>query len=94
MKSFLKWLATSPTASVLKIAVGGLLVIVFDSVDSLNLPTGVALAITALIPVIVDALNPQDPRFGVGKTPSLKDFLAVIDKFANELESNTNSKKP
>jgi len=94
MNKFLKWLGTSPTAAVLKIALGGLLVIVFDSIDSYNLPAGVALAITALIPVIVDALNPQDPRFGRGKSPSLKDFLAVIDGIVGERQSAVEPKKP
>lgn len=93
MNKFLKWLSNSPTAAVLKVALGGLLVIVFDSINSYNLPPIAALAITALIPVIVDALNPNDPRFGKGKAPSLAQFIEVIDAIVeNHKADNKNSK--
>jgi len=78
MKSFLKWLASSPTASVLKIAFAGLLATGVDALNSFHLPTSIIIIITALVPVIVDALNPHDPRFGKGKAPSLEDFLTAL----------------
>jgi hypothetical protein len=78
MKKFLKWLASSPTASALKIVLGGSLAIAVDYIDSFNLPPTVALLITALVPLAIDALNPHDPRFGKGKTPTLADFLEAI----------------
>jgi len=78
MKKFLKWLASSPTASVLKIVLGGSLAIAIDYVDSFNLPPTIALLVVAVVPLIIDALNPHDPRFGKGKTPTLMDFLEAI----------------
>jgi hypothetical protein len=78
MKNFLKWLSTSPIAAILKVAIGGLLATAFDAIDSFHLPASVALGITAVIPVIIDALNPHDPRFGKGKQPSLQDLIDAI----------------
>jgi len=78
MKKFLKWLATSPSAAALKVILGGSLAIAIDYVDSFNLPPTVALLVTAIVPLVIDALNPHDPRFGKGKAPSLVDFLEAI----------------
>jgi len=78
MKKFLKWLASSPTASALKIVLGGSLAVVINQIDSFNLPPAIALLIVAVIPLVIDALNPHDPRFGKGKTPTLVDFLEAI----------------
>jgi len=89
MNTFLKWFGTSPVAAVLKIAVSGLLVIVFDSINSYHLPAGVALVITAFIPVVVDYLNPHDARFGKGAAPSLVDFLQAYTKVINAESANS-----
>jgi len=78
MKKFLKWLASSPSAAALKVILGGSLAIFIDYVDSFNLPPTIALLIVAVVPLIIDALNPHDPRFGRGKTPTLVDFLEAI----------------
>jgi hypothetical protein len=78
MKKFLKWLASSPTASALKIVLGGSLAVFINYVDLFELPPTVALLITAIVPLIIDALNPHDPRFGKGKTPTLIDFFEAI----------------
>lgn len=78
MKKFLKWLAKSPTAAALKIILGGSLAIALDYVDSFNLPPTAVLLVTALVPLVIDALNPHDPRFGKGKEPTLSDFLEAF----------------
>jgi len=78
MKKFLKWLASSPSAAALKVILGGSLAIAIDYVDAFNLPPTIALLIVAVVPLVIDALNPHDPRFGRGKTPTLADFLEAI----------------
>jgi len=88
MKKFLKWLATSPTASALKIILAGALATLIDYIDSFNLQPAVALAIVAIVPVIIDALNPHDPRFGKGKSPSLGDFLEALQKMTTKEINN------
>jgi len=84
MKSFLKWLATSPTASAFKIVLGGLLAVGIDCVDSFHLSPAISLLVVAVIPVVVDALNPHDPRFGKGKAPSLSDFVDALESAVQE----------
>ena len=84
MKSFLKWLALSPTASLLKIALASTLALGLDAIDSFHLPAALMLVITIVVPVVIDALNPQDPRFGKGKAPTLKDFLEALLAAAEE----------
>jgi hypothetical protein len=78
MKKFLKWLASSPTASALKIVLSGSLAVLINQIDSFDLPPVIALLIVAVIPLVIDALNPHDPRFGKGKTPTLIDFFEAI----------------
>lgn len=78
MQKFLQWLAKSPTASALKVILAGGLAAAIDYVDSFHLPPTVALLVVAVVPVIIDALNPHDPRFGKGKTPSLLEFLEAL----------------
>lgn len=91
MNKFLKWLASSPTASALKIIFAGTLAIAIDYIDSFNLPPAISLAIVAVLPVIIDALNPHDPRFGKGKTPTLLDFFVALENARKP--KNTVSKK-
>jgi hypothetical protein len=99
MKNFSKWVATSPIAGALKIFLGALLAIAFDSIDSFNLSPFAALLITAVIPVAIDALNPHDPRFGRGKAPSLQDLLdailpVLVDPKAEDVSIESVAKKP
>lgn len=64
MKEFEKWLATSPTASFLKIAVAAALGALGSWLATAEIhPLVVAIA-AAVIPVVVNYLNPADTRYG------------------------------
>jgi hypothetical protein len=69
----MKWLATSPYASLLKIltgaALGGLLSWLMAADVS---PLMVAIG-SAVIPVAINWLNPDDPRYGKGSQPHYQD---------------------
>lgn len=66
MKEFEAWLATSPTASFLKIMVAAGLGAVGSWVVTAQVhPLVVAIA-AAVIPVVINWLNPGDPRYGNG----------------------------
>lgn len=69
----MKWLATSPYASLVKIltgaALGGLLSwLMAANVDPLMVAIG-----SAVIPVAINWLNPDDPRYGKGAQPHYHD---------------------
>lgn len=59
------WLANSPIASILKVGVAASLGWYLANPDVLDLPPVVAVAVTAMIPLAVNALNPGDHRYGV-----------------------------
>jgi len=64
VKEFEEWLATSPTASFLKIMVAAGLGAVGSWAATAEVhPLAVAIA-AAVIPVIINWLNPQDFRYG------------------------------
>jgi len=66
VKEFEAWLATSPTASFLKIMVAAGLGAVGSWVATAQVhPLVVAIA-AAVIPVVINWLNPGDPRYGNG----------------------------
>lgn len=67
MEQFGVWLATSPLGGALKAASGAVLVWLLDNVASLNLNPVVQVAVVAALPVIINALNPNDPRYGSAK---------------------------
>lgn len=68
MKEFEAWLATSPTASFLKIMVAAGLGAVASWVATAQVhPLVVAIA-AAVIPVVINWLNPGDPRYGNGSS--------------------------
>lgn len=68
MKEFEAWLATSPTASFLKIMVAAGLGAVGSWVVTAQVhPLVVAIA-AAVIPVVINWLNPADPRYGNGSS--------------------------
>lgn len=68
MKEFEAWLATSPTASFLKIMVAAGLGAVGSWVVTAQVhPLVVAIA-AAVIPVAINWLNPGDPRYGNGSS--------------------------
>ena len=61
---FLTWLAKSPIASAIKIGASAALVWVGDNAYDLSLPPVVAVALIAALPVLINALNPADSRYG------------------------------
>lgn len=64
MNDFLLWLARSPIASAAKVAAGAVLVWTLDNVTDLGLHPIAQVAIVAAIPVLINAINPQDDRYG------------------------------
>lgn len=64
---FLEWLAVSPLASAVKVAVAAMLAYFVGNPSSLDLPPWAMVAITAAVPVIVNWLNPADGRYGRGR---------------------------
>lgn len=64
MTNFLTWLASSPLASAAKVASGAVLVWVLDNVTDLGLHPIAQVAIVAAIPVLINAINPEDFRYG------------------------------
>lgn len=58
------WLADSPLGGAAKAASGAVLVWVLDNVDTLNLPPVAQVAIIAALPVLINAINPMDLRYG------------------------------
>jgi len=70
MKNFLAWLANSPFASAVKVAVGAGLSYVLDNVASFDLPPLALVAITAGVPVLINYLNSEDTRYGMGSSTS------------------------
>ena len=66
MEAFEEWLATSPLASVLKIATGAALGALMSWAATAEIhPLAVAI-IAAVVPVVVNWTNPLDYRYGKG----------------------------
>ena len=60
------WLATSPVASMVKIALGAALGAFVDELANQGVgPIWVAVG-AALVPIAINYLNPSDPRYGRG----------------------------
>ena len=79
MKEFEKWLATSPTASFLKIMTAAGLGAVGSWVVTAQVhPLVVAIA-AAVIPIAINWLNPEDPRWGKGKASKGDRFDVFVD---------------
>ena len=64
MREFEEWLATSPTASFLKIMVAAGLGAVASWVATAQVHPLVVAVAAAVIPVAINWLNPQDHRYG------------------------------
>jgi hypothetical protein len=71
MNLFFNWLATSPLATALKVAVAASLSWVLDNQESLNVPPVALVAFVAAIPVLINWLNPEDYRYGINSIASL-----------------------
>jgi hypothetical protein len=67
MNSIWVWLADSPWGGALKAASGAVLVWILDNVQQLDLPPVAQVALVAGLPVLINALNPMDIRYGMGK---------------------------
>lgn len=62
------WLYESPVGGAVKAASGAVLVWLLDNVDTLNLSPVAEVAIIAALPVLINAINPLDPRWGKDST--------------------------
>ena len=62
-----KWLATSPEATFLKIALGAALGALLSWLMSAQVHPLIVGIGAAVIPVAINYLNGRDPRYGVGK---------------------------
>lgn len=68
-----KWLATTPEATALKVALGAALGAIASYIATADVhPLTVAIC-AAVIPVIVNWLNQDDPRYGRGSAPHYQD---------------------
>jgi hypothetical protein len=79
MNVFLNWLATSPLASALKVGLGFLLTAAVmawtttGTIDFAAWQTWVIGALGVSVPIVVNALNPDDSRYGRAKDPGPDD---------------------
>lgn len=64
-KKFLKWLATSPFATALKVGAGAGLVWLLDNISGFNLGPVFTPLIIAAVTILINTVNPQDKRYGV-----------------------------
>lgn len=67
MEKFQKWLAETPEGTFFKVAAGAAIGAVASWVSTANVSPLVVALCSALTPVIINYLNGQDPRYGVGK---------------------------
>lgn len=59
-----QWLATSPIGGFAKVAAAGMLVWIIDNVSTLNIPQIVQVGLIAGLPILINWMNPNDPRYG------------------------------
>lgn len=71
MNPFFNWLATSPLATAVKVAVAASLGWLLDNQEALNVPPVALVGLVAGIPVVINWLNPEDYRYGVNSIASL-----------------------
>lgn len=68
MEKFQKWLASTPEGTFFKTAVGAAIGAVASWVATANVSPLIVALCAALAPVLLNYLNGQDPRYGVGKS--------------------------
>ena len=74
-----KWLATSPVASFLKITMGAALGGLLSWLLTADIaPLWVAIG-SAVIPILINYLNPDDTRYGRGRMPHYRDSAGVLE---------------
>ena len=66
MNRFLQMLANSPVGTAIKIGAGAGAVWLLDNIAMLNLSPAVSVLVIALLTIAINALNPQDSRYGNG----------------------------
>lgn len=59
-----KWLATSPIGGFAKVASGAMLVWILDNLSTFHIPEIVQVGLIAGLPIIINWINPNDPRYG------------------------------
>lgn len=74
MSTFEEWLATSPLASVLKIALGAALGAVMSWAATAEIHPLAVAVIAAVCPVVINWVNPQDYRYGRGTVAPVEPF--------------------
>lgn len=67
MSNLLIWLADSPFGGAVKAASGAVLVWLLDNIDTFDLAPIAQVAIIAALPVFINAINPEDSRYGMFK---------------------------
>jgi len=60
---FLKFLFHNPLGTALKVGLGAGLVFIVDNVGSFNLDPATTVIVIAVVNVIINAINPHDPRY-------------------------------
>lgn len=65
-EAFFQWMASTRTGSIFKVALGAILVWVLDSVSNWDVPVWAMVALVAVIPMVINELNPRDHRYGAG----------------------------
>jgi hypothetical protein len=59
-----QWLATSPLGGFAKVASGAMLVWIVDNLSTFQIPEIVQVGLIAGLPIIINWINPNDPRYG------------------------------
>jgi hypothetical protein len=65
-EAFMQWMASTRTGSIFKVAFGAVLVWLLDSVSSWDIPAWAMIALVAVIPMVINEINPKDHRYGIG----------------------------
>ena len=75
MTSFERWLADSPTASFVKIALAAALGALGSYLTTAEVHPLVVALTASVLPIFVNYLNPKDPRYGKGSDGHVQFFL-------------------
>lgn len=59
-----QWLANSPIGGFAKVASGAMLVWIVDNLSTFQIPEIVQVGLIAGLPIIINWINPNDPRYG------------------------------
>jgi hypothetical protein len=73
VNKFLKWLASSKFALAFKVGLGAALSYVLANVSTFNLNPQMMVAVIMVTNVLINALNPQDSKYGIKADSSSAD---------------------